>query len=907
MIIEEEVHLAHYGILRKSGRYPWGSGGDQNAINKGFLDYVSEMKKQGLSEAEIAKGLSDEDETVSVAQLRAAGTIARAEQRQANIVRAQRMHDKGVSNVAIGQRMGIPESSVRNLLAPGAADKADAIQNTSEMLRRQVAEKKFIYVGSGVENQLGMSKERLNVAVHVLREEGYEVHVIKIPQATTNKETSVKVLAPPGTTWADVRTNSADIKQIVGRTLDGGHTWSKIHDAMPIDPKRVDVVYKEDGGDKADGVIYVRPGVDDVSIGSASYAQVRIQVGSGHYLKGMAMYKDDLPKGVDLSFNTNKSSTGNKLDSMKKLEDDKEFPFGAVINRQVLENEGSKDPKKPERVTSVMNIIRQEGEWGTWTRGFSSQFLSKQEPSLAKQQLSVTSENRRKELDDIMALSNPTVKKKLLLDFAEGADASAVNLRAAAINAERTPYHIILPITSMSETEVYAPNFRPGEKVVLVRYPHGGRFELPELTVNNRQPEARRLLGDAQDAVGINPAVAERMSGADFDGDFVLVIPNNHKKIKSALPLPGLKGFDPMSYKYPADVPHKPMSTKTKGREMGEVSNLITDMTLKGASNDQIVRAIRHSMVVIDAEKHDLNYKLSAQDNGIASLKVEFQDTSGRKKGGASTIISRAKSEIRIPDRRARYSKEGGKIDPVTGELKWMPTNKTRPGPNGTTVPRTIKTTKLAETTDAYSLVSEPSGTVMERIYADHSNEMKGLANKARLEHLNTPSLKYSPSANKAYAKEVASLTTKLGVAKENRPREVQAQIIANANIKARFASNPDLDSSQKTKIKNQAITVARNRVGAHKKDNQVEITQAEWNAIQAGAISNHKLEEILTNTDIDAIRAFATPHYQSVMSSNKTSTARQMLALGYTRAEIADRLGVGLTTLNTALKEGDE
>lgn len=66
MIVNEE-DLLHYGILRKSGRYPWGSGGTQNQRNKQFLDYVADLKSKGLSESDIAKGMG-----VTMKELRAA-------------------------------------------------------------------------------------------------------------------------------------------------------------------------------------------------------------------------------------------------------------------------------------------------------------------------------------------------------------------------------------------------------------------------------------------------------------------------------------------------------------------------------------------------------------------------------------------------------------------------------------------------------------------------------------------------------------------------------------------------------------------------------------------------------------------------------------------------------------------
>ena len=886
MIIDEETHLEHYGILRRSGRYPWGSGGTENVRNKSFLDYVDEMKKQGLSETEIAKGQS-----ITLIQLRSAKTIAKNQQKNSQISMAQRLHDKGNSNVAIGKRMGLNESSVRALLAPGAKDKADVLVKTSSMLKSQVDAKKYIDVGSGVESHLNISKEKLGVAVAMLQEQGYEVHKVKVRQIGTGHETDMKVLTPAGTSQRDVFLNKNKIQQISAVSYDGGRSYAKVHDPISISPNRVTVKYKEDGGSEADGVIYVRHGVEDVSLGKNRYAQVRVQVGDNHYLKGMAMYKDDLPTGTDLVFNTNKSSSGNKLDAMKKISDNSpELPFGA-ITRQILA-----DPGGPhERVTSSMNIVNEEGDWSTWSKNLSSQFLSKQSPTLAKSQLAMTSERRKQELNEIMSLSNPTIKKKLLESFADSTDSASVHLKAAALS-RRQASHIILPIDSMKPTEVYAPNYRPGERVVLIRYPHGGRFEIPELTVNNNQPEAKRLLGDSIDAIGIHHSVAQRLSGADFDGDSVVVIPNNSGKVKISPALEGLKNFDPMSYKLPDDSPIPRISPSRKQAEMGNVSNLITDMTIKGASQTELARAIRHSMVVIDAEKHNLNYKQSEIDNGIPQLKREYQ---GGTRAGASTLISRSSSRTYVPDRKPRPASEGGPVDKVTGQKVYVPTGRTKVGPKGELIPRTNRSKKMAEVTDAHTL---SSGTPMEKIYADHATELKAMANTARLAMIKTPPLVYSPSAKKTYAKEVASLDAALSLARENRPLERQAQVIANANIQAKRAANPNLDGDSLKKIKYQALEDARNATGANKKSRRIEISTSQWDAIQAGAISNHKLDQILANTNIDDVRKLATPHPALLMTTTKTDRARSMLASGYTRAQVADQLGVSLTTLNTAI-----
>ena len=162
MIIKQNDYLAHYGILRRSGRYPWGSGGpEENTGPHSFLNYVSGLRKQGLSEVEIATAIGS-----TVAELRAAKSIARNEKKQADINLAQRLKDEGNSNVAIGKRMGIPESSVRALLEPGRQDKAAVLGATTKMLKDQVAQKKYVDVGGYTEHQLGISSTKLKTAIN---------------------------------------------------------------------------------------------------------------------------------------------------------------------------------------------------------------------------------------------------------------------------------------------------------------------------------------------------------------------------------------------------------------------------------------------------------------------------------------------------------------------------------------------------------------------------------------------------------------------------------------------------------------------------------------------------------------------------------------------------------------------
>lgn len=888
--------LAHIGVLRKSGRFPWGSGENPNQRNKAFLSYVEDLQKKGLSEVDIAKGLGIylDDGEISTTQLRALKAIAKNQLKAADISEATRYKEKNYSNVAIGERMGINESSVRALLAPGTKIRNDQLTATSNMLKDKLAEEggsKYLDIGSGVENHLGISGTKLSTAVAILQEEGYVVHSIPVKQLGTGKETTVKVLAPPNTEWAEVINNRDQIGSVAAFTEDGGNTYIPIVKPAAVSAKRLDVRYGDDGGAEMDGVIELRRGVDDVSLGGARYAQVRIAVEGDRYLKGMAVYSDDLPDGVDLRFNTNKNPTGNKLDALKKinLDDnggvDEENPFGAVVTQKYFTN------PKGERELSAINIVNEEGDWNSWSKNLSSQMLSKQSPALAKQQLDLAFKSKQDEFDEIMSLTNPVVQKKLLTSFADGADSSAVHLKAASMPRQRT--QVILPVNAMKDTEIFAPNFRDGESVVLVRYPHGGIFEIPELTVNNRVGAAKSMMGGALDAVGINARVAERLSGADFDGDTVLVIPNNSRSVKTSQPLEDLKGFNPQS-SYPAYEGMKPMSARAKQQQMGDVSNLITDMTIKGAPHSEIARAVKHSMVVIDAEKHNLNYRQSAKDNQIKQLKTKYQRGGN---SGADTLISRASSELRVNDRRAARVSEGGPLDLKTGAKRYTETGAGYTNASGKWVPRTTKSTKMAEATDAFKL---SSGTPMESVYATHANRLKAMANQARKSEYSIKNREYNPSAKKAYDTQVQSLKGKLNVALKNAPLERQAQLLANTMVDAKRKANPNIESDALKKEKNRALKVARSRTGADKQ--RIVLTPVEWQAIQSGAISSSMLNKILDNTDLDEVKRLATPRATTSVSPAKMSRARSMRASGVPQADIADALGVPVSTLNDAL-----
>lgn len=879
--------LRHEGTKRHSGRYPWGSGEQpfQSEAGMSFLSYVDRLKKEGMSEVEIAKSLK-----ITVQKLREQNSYFKDEKRAADSAMVLRLKDKGWSNVAIGKRMGINESSVRALLDPAKQERAIITKNVINALKDNLTENNYLDVGLGVEAHLGISRTKLLTAISSLKEEGYVVSYIKVPQLGTDKYTSVMVLSKPGTEYKEVYANRTKIEMPGVYSTDGGRVMNKVEPHKSLDSSRLAINYNSE----RDGVIELRRGVDDISLGNSKYAQVRIAVDGTRYLKGMAMYSDDLPDGVDVRFNTNKSSNLSKMEVLKPLAVDSARPFGTIPRQKhYIDANGEKQ-------LSLLNIVNEEGDWTKWTKSLASQMVSKQTPAFAKKQLEKAFQLKKEEYDEILELTNPAVKQILLKPFSDGADSAAVNLKAAGL--PRQAWSVILPFKSIKEDQIYAPNNRDGETVVLIRYPHGGIFEIPELTVNNKNPEAKKTLGQARDAIGINPKVAEKLSGADFDGDTVIVIPSANKGIKTAPALQGLKNFDPktMYKQFPGMVVIKEKRMQTL---MGDVSNLITDMTIQGAEPEEIAKAVRHSMVVIDSYNHKLNYKQSEIDNGIPALKKKYQ---GKTTSGASTLLSKSTSDAYVDHR-----KEGIKtIDPVTGKEKriyidpktgkklYEKTGETYVNKEGKIIERKSKSKKMLEEDDAFNL---SSGTVMESVYATHANKLKQLANQARLALLNTKPRPYSPSARKTYAEEVKSLLAKLNVAIRNKPLERQAQLLANAMVKAAKDADSELSGADLKKIKGQALEEARKQVGAGKE--KIEITTKEWEAIQSGAVTHTTQLSILSNSDLDKVKALATPRKETPkISGARLARARTMLNAGHTQAEVAAALGMSLTTIQEIL-----
>lgn len=908
-ITSESNILEHYGTKRHSGRYPWGSGDNPYQHSGDFLSRVEELKKKGLSEKEILETINDslpDEYKMGLTEFRTARQKAGHDRKALEYDQIRALKDDGLGWKEIGDKLGMSESSVRSKYNNAIGKKASQAEKIAATLKEEVDKKGMIDISEGANQVLGVSEGKLDEAAYILEAEyGYQRYGVGIRQPTNvRQQTNITVLAKPEFDQKYAYQHQDQIDSLGDyHSDDGGETFTKLQRPSSLDSSRVAIRYGDEGGLDKDGVIEIRRGVPDLDLGKSHYAQVRILVDGDHYLKGMAVYSDDLPDGVDVMFNTNKPSGTPKMEVLKEAKADPDNPFGAAIKANGQSMYIGDDGKEH---LSPINKLKEEGDWDTMSRNVSSQFLSKQPKKLIENQLNLTVADYKAQYDEIMRYDNPTVKKKLLNDFADTVEGTSMTLKASAFPGQSTK--VILPINKIKETEAYCPTYENGTRLALIRYPHAGTFEIPIVTVNNKNVSGKRNLGAIQDAIGINAKVAERLSGADFDGDTVMAIPVTDKvNIKSTRALKALEGFDPKTaYAVPEGNPNnvRLMKKEEKQREMGVISNLITDMTLRGADEDELARAVKHSMVVIDAEKHKLDYKRSERENGIPELKQKWQirvDEEGATHyGGASTLLSRRKQTVRVPERRGSV-----RVDKETGEYIYKESGRTFTDP---------KTGKERKAEDTVSLISETkdartlsSGTIQENLYADFSNKLKAMANQARKEAVNMKGIQHNPEAAKTYAPEVASLKEKYNNMVANKPKERKAMLIANANIKAKIQEqglDPTIDKKEIKKISSVEMQRARDSVGASGRKSKITFTDREWEAVQAGAISDNMLTKFLNSSDSDEIVKRAMPKNVAVMTSAKMSKANAMLRSGYSYAEIAKACGVPESTVYSALNK---
>ena len=438
----------HYGVKRRSGRYPWGSGDTPYQHSGDFYSRVNELKKQGMSEIDIAKAVGLDSTT----ELRDAYKVAKNERRALRVATAEGLREKGYSDSEIAREMGINESSVRELFNPKSKERMNQARTTADILKKELETKKMIDVGAGVERELGVSEVKLKEALYMLESEGYKLHGVGVPQVTNpGQQTIFKVLCKNDVDYAYAYNHTDEIESVKDYySPDGGSNFIKLEYPASISSDRVHIRYGDEGGTSKDGVIEIRRGVKDLDLGNSHYAQVRIMVDGSHYLKGMAMYSDDIPDGTDIVFNTNKKTGTAKEKVLKEIKDDPDNPFGASIKANGQSYYDDPNGKYTDPVTgkkqslSAINKLKEEGDWDAMSKNLSSQFLSKQPLELIKKQLNLTYDDSAAQYDEICSVNNPTVKRKMLMDFADECDSAAVHLKAAALPRQST--QVILPV-----------------------------------------------------------------------------------------------------------------------------------------------------------------------------------------------------------------------------------------------------------------------------------------------------------------------------------------------------------------------------------------------------------------------------------------------------------------------------
>ena len=418
----DEDALLHYGVKRRSGRYPWGSGDTPFQRSGDLLSRVDELKNQGLSEKEIADSIG-----LSTTDLRMQVRVANHERKQLEYDRIKSIMDDGITSpTEIGKIMGKSESTIRSMIKENTVANRNRARATAETIKKELETKGILDVGANVEYDLGCSKGTLKEALFILETEGYKHFGVGMPQVTNKKQqTNLELIAKSDKDISELQRdvyNDYSIVKSVGEyhSKDGGKTYAKLEYPASLDSNRVGIRYAEEGGKSKDGVMEIRRGCPDLDLGNSHYAQVRILVDGTHYLKGMAMYGDDkdFPPGIDLMFNTNKSVGTDKMKVLKAIKkDDPDNPFGANIKANGQSKYIDKDGVEK---LSPINKLKEEGEWDTASsKNLSSQFLSKQPMQLIRKQLDLTYADAAAEYDEICSLNNPTIKKKLLLEFAD--------------------------------------------------------------------------------------------------------------------------------------------------------------------------------------------------------------------------------------------------------------------------------------------------------------------------------------------------------------------------------------------------------------------------------------------------------------------------------------------------------
>ena len=151
--------LMHYGMPRRSGRYPWGSGKEPYQRSIDFLGRIESLEKQGLNETQIAKeiGLTNADKKDStdvcfINKKFSEYISTNIKSTPGNIINIDNNEvlgkHKGLSYYTIGQRRGLDiggtegrcyvvgKNIEKNILYVAIGDNSDALISDSAVIEK---------------------------------------------------------------------------------------------------------------------------------------------------------------------------------------------------------------------------------------------------------------------------------------------------------------------------------------------------------------------------------------------------------------------------------------------------------------------------------------------------------------------------------------------------------------------------------------------------------------------------------------------------------------------------------------------------------------------------------------------------------------------------------------------------
>lgn len=881
----------------------WGTKEHPYDTANAFLEALAQFKAGGGTDKEFGDYLG-----LSSSNFRDMKSAAKNDVLSENIKSLNDMINRGNSLRSAAAALGVPEATARGWLSTKSNKGGSQIDSITSELRNMLADGKYVDIGEGSEYILGVSTEKLRAAVKKLETEGYHVINYYQRQMTSINKTQMKVLVPADVESVDVRKDKSKISPPLFYMDSSTGKAEKFERPRSISSNRVQVLAADDPhplggvGIDRDGLIEVRRGVPELSLGKANYAQVRILVDGNKYLKGMCVYAPEgsLPDGIDVRFNSNKP-TAEK--GYKEAKSNPNNPFGANIKEddELMLAQRHYIDKDGNRQLSCLNIVSEEGTWFEWSKSLASQVLSKQRIDVIKRQLDSSLNANYRSYLKIMEIENEDIRAKMLDDLAGKIDQNAVALKGAAFN--RQAAHVIIPNPDLKPGEIYAPNYRDGESCVLIRFPHGGLFEIPAVKVNNKSKSSKELIGNSIDAICMNPVDAKTLSGADFDGDTVQVIPNNDGAMIRMEAQKDLQDFDPGIYKLGNYPNEKPLKNKERGYQyMGSITNLITDMSMMGADVKDLVAATKFSMVAIDAWKHGYAVKPAWKELGIDDLIKKYR----HGKRGASTIISRTKSPVYVPEQRLvtnKYEVPKDRLkDWEAGKPVYIPTGRKKFDKKTGEYVVAQMTVDKGSVQDPRNLVGHLSPK--EDVYADFAYNMHELANSCRKEARMAAAYQKDVNATNKYADAVESIKAKVISRKRKSPYERLAQLIAEADLQVKISDAPELTDNPKELKKAAAASLERARKKIQLTDVDITLTDEEWEALFSNALTSDMFNYVLRHCDPIELSKRALHESDPVMSENMVKRINEMSKNGYSRLEIAEHTGFTLKQLKEVIKE---